>query len=74
MKIKLNLLHSKSGVKKFSTFDKHFFLMEKYHTLLEIKGFSHDFNNSLTIASVCHIDTKSPPCMPSPLESERAFK
>ena len=36
---------------------KLFFLMEKYHTLLEIKGFSHDFNNSLTIASVCRTDT-----------------
>ena len=39
------------------------FLLENHYKSLEVKGFSHDCNSSLRIASFCSTGTYGSPCM-----------
>ena len=42
--------------------NKWLFLLENYYESLEVKGFSHDCNSSLRIASFCSTGTYGSPC------------
>ena len=43
--------------------NKLFFLLENYNNSLGIKGFSHNYTNSLRTASVYSTGTYAPPCI-----------